>query len=461
MDEVPDSTWFTNRIGARDMTVDEVRAGPSVNGSPEEHKPWTILRNAARFSITSVGLFVRDARGVEFFVKFDEKGFPELETNAGLITNKLLWAAGYNVPEEYVVDINAADLLATGESRYVDTNGAEGQLTREHLDKILAKAEVGAGGVVRAHVSRIIEGTVIGPHAGEGTRKDDPNDRIPHELRRDLRGAYAIFAWLDQIDAKAGNSLDVWVQEGARHYVKHYLLDFGKSLGVYEMMSPNKRLGMAYHTDGEQIITQFVTLGFADREWNERSAPPIRGVGLFDAENFDPGEWKPSTSSYRPFAVADARDNLWGAKIVMSFKPEQIRAIVESARFSDPQAVDYLTAVLIERQRKTARYWFDRASPLERFAVEDSNLCFDDLEIDYGFERSQRYEIVRHDRGGNELERRTLQAFDGRRCFPLTLAPGNDGYTIVSITSEGNTIDAHIARDPGDGRSRVIGIWRR
>src|SRR5678815_5583480 len=42
LDEVPDSTWFTNRIGIRDLTLDELRTGPARNGSPELHKPWTV-----------------------------------------------------------------------------------------------------------------------------------------------------------------------------------------------------------------------------------------------------------------------------------------------------------------------------------------------------------------------------------------------------------------------------------
>src|SRR5690348_11929008 len=42
LDEVPDSTWFTNRIGVRDLSLDELRAGPARIDSPELHKPWTI-----------------------------------------------------------------------------------------------------------------------------------------------------------------------------------------------------------------------------------------------------------------------------------------------------------------------------------------------------------------------------------------------------------------------------------
>jgi len=46
-------------------------------------------------------------------------------------------------------------------------------------------------------VSRLLEGKPIGGPPFTGTRPDDPNDRIPHEQRRDLRGLASIFAWLD------------------------------------------------------------------------------------------------------------------------------------------------------------------------------------------------------------------------------------------------------------------------
>ncbi|HMG55806.1 MAG TPA: hypothetical protein VK601_20040, partial [Kofleriaceae bacterium] len=39
LDEVPDSTWFTNRIGVRSMSLAELANGPLTIESPELHKP--------------------------------------------------------------------------------------------------------------------------------------------------------------------------------------------------------------------------------------------------------------------------------------------------------------------------------------------------------------------------------------------------------------------------------------
>ena len=42
LDEVPDSTWFTNRIGVAPVSRDVLRRGPSEVASPQAYKPWTI-----------------------------------------------------------------------------------------------------------------------------------------------------------------------------------------------------------------------------------------------------------------------------------------------------------------------------------------------------------------------------------------------------------------------------------
>src|SRR5204863_256472 len=118
--------------------------------------------------------------------------------------------------------------------------------------------------------------------------------------------------------------------------------------------------------------------------WEERRAqPPLRGVGMFDAVTFDPGGWKPDSPAYVPFLRADRYDKLWGAKLVMRFTPAQIRAVVEEARLSVPRATDYLTDVLIARQRATGAYWFSRVNPLDGFAIAGAKLCFDDLMLAY------------------------------------------------------------------------------
>ena len=472
LDEVPDSTWFTNRIGVRDLSLDELRRGPATAGSPEPHKPWTI--HSTKVGGVTVGFIFTDARGEKFLLKFDRAGYPEIETATEIIVSKLLWAIGYNVAEDHVVYLRPEDLVIAPDAVVKDWTGVRGPLDRAHLERSLARIVHEPDGRIRGMASRMIDGKALGGHAAEGVRKDDPNDRIPHELRRDLRGLYTFFAWFDQTDVKEDNSLDMWVKDPAdpkRHYVKHYLIDFGASLGAAPAFWRDPRRGHAYMVDFPDLFTSLVTLGLPERSWERRTAPALRGVGLFDTATFDPGAWKPETPAYVPFRTADDLDKLWAAKILIRFTRAQLRAVVETARLSDPRAVEYITDALVERQRATARHWFSRTSPLDRFATDDraGSLCFDDLLLAYRLAPLApvtRYTVAAYDRSGRPLgaAREVRPDLRGHACAPLALAAGGDGYAIVRIQTRrlrftGETF-VHVARDPASGAPRVIGVWR-
>jgi hypothetical protein len=474
IDEVPDSTWFTGRIGVRALTPDEVRRGPTVAGSPEPHRPWTIV--STKIGGRDPGFLIRDARGEKYLLKFDQAGFPEMETSADVIVSRILWAIGYHVPEDHIVYFAPADLVLDPEAVVKDVFDREKPLDRAELDRTLGLLDEGPDGKIRGLVSRLLEGEVLGGHPAVGVRDDDPNDRISHQLRRDLRGAYAIFAWLDHSDIKEDNSLDMWIADPAdpaRKYVRHYWVDFGLSLGVQAAQALDRRRSHEYKIDFTNIGLQLVTLGLRQRRWEGRSSPPLRGIGLYEAETFDPGRWHPMTPSYVPFLTADRIDGAWAARLIMRFSREQLTAIVDAARFSDPRAAAYMVETLVRRQRATGRYWFARVSALEGFAIEAQGaghaLCFDDAMLTYQLAAdpaATRYRITSHDRDGRALGAATTSsaAAGGHSCVgPLALA-GGDGYTIVRIETTrpeaAGSVLVHLAPAPGGGGPRVIGVWR-
>src|SRR5262252_2130574 len=43
LEEMPDSSWFTNRIGRHPMTAEEVARGACSGPSPEEQRPWKVV----------------------------------------------------------------------------------------------------------------------------------------------------------------------------------------------------------------------------------------------------------------------------------------------------------------------------------------------------------------------------------------------------------------------------------
>src|SRR5690606_16676713 len=142
-----------------------------------------------------------------------------------------------------------------------DEFGNERPLTQAELDRQLATIATTGDGTIRALASAWLDGKLLGGHPAEGVRADDPNDRIPHELRRDLRGLYVLFSWLDHTDVHGANMLDIWVKDPKdpnRHYVKHYWIDFGVALGIAAEKNSEPRIGYEWYLDDYEIAKALV-----------------------------------------------------------------------------------------------------------------------------------------------------------------------------------------------------------
>ncbi len=157
LDELPDSTWFTNRIGVRDLTLDEIRRGPNQGEGPEHHKPWTIT--GSKVGGLSIGFIMKDAEGGKYLLKFDHKQHPMLETAADVIGQRILWACGYNVPEDNIVQFSRSDLVLAPDAVNKGTFGGPTPLTPVDLDRRLAKINMGADGTTRGLASKYLTGT--------------------------------------------------------------------------------------------------------------------------------------------------------------------------------------------------------------------------------------------------------------------------------------------------------------
>ena len=472
-DEVPSSTWFTNRIGVRDVSPEEILNPPGAVGSPEKHKPWTI--ESSKVGGLSIGFIVKDARGEKFLLKFDPRGFPEAETSAHIISGRLLWAFGYNVTDDYVAYIKRDDLKLADDAVIKTLGGHKRPLTNDALERALATVEKAPDGTMRVMMSHYLDGKPLGGHPGEGVRDDDPNDRIPHERRRDLRGTYVAFSWLDHNDLHEGQMVDMFVkdpEDPKRQYVKHYFIDFGISLGFAATKNYEPRFGHEWLLDPQRMVTNLLTFGAIEEAYETRKRPKLRGVAHYEVDTYDPGAWKAHTPAYRPVYAADRFDNFWASKILMKFKREHIRAAVEAARLSDPLAAEWLTEAIIARQRKTAAYWFARVNPLDQFAVDydgpDRRLCFADLAISNAFTRAvgTHYTLTTYTRDNRRLGAVQVAAgFSGVTCGNVRLSSSDpESYTIVRVDTRRRgftgTTYVHVAQQPHTSAMRVIGIWR-
>ena len=347
------STWWQPRLGFRAVTVEQMLRGPGPGTGPAAGR-WTVSH--PKDQGVTPGFQVKDSKGDKFLLKFDAPGFNELSTGAGAIGSRLFWAAGYNVPDDAIATFRAEDLDIGKDATYKDAHGKEQPITQQYLQQILSRVARQPDGSYRCIASRYLSGAPLGPFEYRGRRDDDPDDRIPHELRRELRGLWTVCAWANHADSRAPNSLDMWITENGRSFVRHNLIDFSAVVGAGPGGPRAYQTGFEYYVDFNRMALATATLGLAPFRWEASVDPKIPSVGFVESAVFDPEHWRPDYPN-PAFDERTVRDIRWGARIVAAFTDEHIRAAVETAHFSDPRATEYLTRVLIERRDKIVRQW--------------------------------------------------------------------------------------------------------
>ena len=406
MDQVVNSTWFTNRNAVNPLSPDAVMRGPHTGDGPAPG-PITITSNKS--AGVNVGFFIQDSRGDRYLVKLDPPEWPEMASGADVLATNLVWAAGYYTPENYVYYFDPENFtlksgieLVTEEDGetvvYVSGQGGERELTPEKFREfLLDKYPRGPDGKIRTSASKFVPGIPKGGFSWTGTRPDDPNDVVPHGQRREVRGYYVIASWINQTDTKQGNTQDVFIvhpdsRPNARPfgYLRHYMLDNGSSLGSGGAHPHNRRVGNENEFDLKAIGTRFVSLGLYERPWQDEVPQNPPNIGWYEAEPFDPGDWRPNMPN-PAFDARDARDGYWGAKIVMSFTDAQLERAMDAAQWSDAAVRSYVLEGLKGRRDEIGRYWFAKVSPLDHPRVEGAELSFDDLWIRH-FGGPARYE---------------------------------------------------------------------
>ena len=365
IDEAPDSSWFENRIGARPMSIADIATGPNRFGPAPGQ--WTVT--AGKSDGVTPGLQMKDSGGQLYFVKFDPPLYPELGTGAEVISTKLLYAAGYHVPENYLAIVGRDDLRIEPGATTRDGDRKR-PMTENDLDVLLLKAARRPDGRYRVIASKALPGTPVGPFSYHGVRPDDPNDTVPHEHRRELRGLRVFAAWINHVDVKSENSLDTLVREDGRTIVRHNLIDFNATLGSAGIGPADRRGGYEYILDKKPILLSLLTFGLYVRPWQTVHYPDIASVGRFEGDRFDPARWKP-TFPNRAMLNARPDDFFWAARRVMAFSDDAIRAVVETAHYSDPRATDTIAGALIKRRDKIGQEWLAGINPLVDFAIGD------------------------------------------------------------------------------------------
>ncbi len=255
LDEVPDSSWFTNRLGRRPMTPEEIGLGACspdmlLDGQAAADGSWVI--DKGKLDGSTDGFRVRVPGKGKYLFKADDADSPEHSSAAQSVGARVYYAAGYYTTCEQVVYFRPSALKLTPGLRWKHNFGDEVDFDQSALDGVLAHSPK-LDGLVRMQASAWLPGYPLGGFRYEGTRADDPNDVIPHEDRRELRGKRLLDAWLDRFDERRGNTLDMWIADGrgkpdgSPGHVIHNSLDTSECLGSH-WRSSRSRAGSATRT---------------------------------------------------------------------------------------------------------------------------------------------------------------------------------------------------------------------
>lgn len=357
LDQIPASAWFTPRLGNRDIKPEEWVKGPEEKGNPQP--PLTVVKTNESLP----GFIVKDSRGILYLIQLERPDSPAAENTSSFVVSRLLWAFGYNIFENQIVPLAPKDFSA-------DKN-----IPQADIDKVLKLAAAGKDGNYRVLASRFLDGIVLGPAPSKGTRKDDPNDTIPHQNRRTLRGLYLFSDWLD---TGRLNVLDIYKGEPGQGHIVHYLDDSG--------------------TKGPL--------------WLGQASPEF--------------EFKSSRES-RP------EDDYWAAKTLYALKPEHLEALFKAAGVPDKET-KAITVLLMKRREKIMQYVFARVSPLEIVSLSAQGLILKDLGREAGLPADE-YRVKYYDGTGQQIAPdRTLSLKEPFQLPVSRALEGGRGRAMLEVT---------------------------
>ena len=384
VDEVPDSSWWTNRIGMKPITVEQVGKGPDTTDGPADGA-WLIV--AGKNDGVTPGFTIEDRSGVKWFIKPDPPKYLGMATGTEVAVTKFFWALGYNVPETHIASMRKEDLQIAEGATVKVASGKRRNMKMGDINAMLKRSARNEDGTYRVIASKALEGKPLGGFRLYGTRPDDPNDVIPHEHRRELRGYFVFSAWLNHVDIKSLQSLDTLLQGDGKSYVRHHLLDFSSALGSGSIKPREYWEGFEYLIEKKgHIGKDVVTFGATVEEYRTAKFYESPSMGRMYAENkdWDPETWVPRAPN-AAFLRARWDDKFWAARKVAAFTEDMIRAAIKSGHFNDEEAEAFLVQALVERRDAIARRYLTGINPVVDPALSaDGSLTFKNAAVEAG-----------------------------------------------------------------------------
>lgn len=434
--EVPDSPFFTNRNYRKPLSTAELIQGANVTSGPDMSRPWRVLKG--KLAGRNPGFFIEDGRGDKYLIKLDHKNYPEMVSSCEVIASKILYAAGYNVPQNTVCYFQPEDIRVDEGALFYNEDGFKVPFSQKEVIAFIKKhTHRNAKGFFRAVASKIIEGTPIGYVSFRSSREDDILDVIPHKDRRELRALRVFSAWINDNDRRRGNSLDVIIEEEEGWYIKHYLLDFGSTFGSHTYIHKFKEAGHVNVIDIPESLKAWLSLGLYKRPYYHEIESFSPAIGYFTNKDFKPNKWKPMIPNFA-FDNMTNRDAFWAAKIIMSFSDEQIAALVSTGEYSNKEDEEYLKNILIERRDIIGWHYFRQINPLDNFISQmranDLVVSFENLYEKYGFSESQAsyHYVVKGIKANSDDETELTRGNSTTQSIsiPKNILTGYDAYRV-------------------------------
>jgi hypothetical protein len=448
-DEVPDSSWFTNRLGRTPLSPADVTRGACEGGQLDANMPdgsWII--DKGKDNGANPGFRVNIPGLGKFMLKSDPPDEPERATGATSVASRIYYAVGYFAPCDTVVYFRPSILKLKPGLTVTNNQGVTSAFDAKALDRILKNASH-RNGLVRMVASQWLPGKPIGPYTYEGLRSDDPNDVVAHEDRRELRGARLVAAWLNHFDSREQNTMDVFLpveksKKGGPGFVRHYIMDLGDCFGsVWPVDGLSRRFGHSYMFDASDIAEDFVTLGTQVRPW-ERAQRTGGIFNYFSARDFDPERWRGEYPN-AAFARMTEADGAWMARILAHFGDSLIAAAVQVGAYDEPSA-RYLTETLIARRNTILAWYLTHLSPLGNVTLRDNKLCAVDLARASHAIPREAASYASHYYAGPSFEKRVS----------LRVVGNDEGPLCVDLVHEAP--DAKVA-DADRSRYRIVDVF--
>lgn len=466
VDEVPDGSYFVNRAGRVPLTPALVARAANTDDGPAPGK-WTVV--SAKSDGVTPGFTIRDAAGQIWFVKFDPPRWRGMATGSEIVAAKLFWAAGYHTAEYHIAQLNPANLVIGKDTRITPPGEMPRPMVQADINWLLGRADRDPDSTYRVILSKATPGRPVGRIRFHGTRADDPNDVIPHEHRRELRGYFVFAAWLNHVDAKGINSLSTLITENGRSIIRNYLLDFGSALGSAAV---GPREGWeGYEALVEQpgeIGKRVLSFGFKVPVWRTQDYFESPAIGRLprDHSKWDPETWWPHITN-AAFRHMRPDDTFWAASKLAAISDDMIRAAVTEGKFGHAESEQFLAKAISDRRLRILQTFLPKVNPIVEPALDaKGRLTFRNIAVDAAVaDRAPGYRAHWYT-FDNEADRATLVATTEETQSPMLMPamPPSD-YIKVDIVAVGGPqawekpVSAYFRRNSGNWA--LIGLERQ